>query len=383
MNYGRTHIEIDLDAVVHNIGCVRNRIPESTKLLTVVKADAYGHGAVEVSKALCDKTDFFGVASVPEGVQLRLAGIVNPILVLGYSDKNDIPDAVKYDIRIPVFTFDKAVELSREASKQQKSAKFHIAVDTGMSRIGLEPCEESVDLISRITALPFIEAEGIFSHFAESDENDLTRAIAQKELFTSFISMLEEKNICIPIKHINNSAAIMNFDDSFDMVRSGIVTYGLYPSKEVDRSLLDLKPVMSWYSTVFYVKKLQKGRQISYGGTFEATEDMIIATIPVGYADGYPRCLSNKGKVIINGHFAPVVGRVCMDFLMVDVTDIPCVKEGDTVVLVGTDGDASLTMEDVADPACSFNYELPCRITRRVTRIYKQQGKLWSVDYLL
>ena len=382
MNYGRTFVEIDLDAARHNVESIRNKIPKNTKLLTVVKADAYGHGAIKVAKALKEKSDFFGVASVAEGIELRNAGIENPILVLGYSDENDIFDAVKNDIRITVFTYEKALLLSNEALNQGKMAKIHIAVDTGMSRIGFQVTEESADAVKKISKLPNICIEGIFSHFAESDERDLSRAVGQRELFSAFLSMLDERKVNIEIKHINNSAAIINFDECFDMVRAGIIVYGLSPSKEVDSSLLDLKSVMSWKSHIFYLKQLEKGRQISYGGTYEAKRDMIVATVPVGYADGYPRCLSNKGKVIINGCFAPIVGRVCMDFLMVDVTDVPFVKEGDTVTFVGTDGELTLTMEEVSEEAHSFNYELPCRITRRVTRVYKQQGET-TVEHLL
>lgn len=378
----RTEAAIDLDALDYNFDNTRKKLPDSVKLLCVIKADAYGHGAVAFAKHLDDKCDFFGVACIEEAIELKKAGIKTPLLILGTVAHYNFDQVVENDIRIPIYSFDAAKALSDEAVKQNKTVKFHFCVDTGMSRIGFQVNEESADICKKITELPNIYAEGLFSHFATADEKDLSKAIKQREQFKKFISYLEERNIDIPIKHINNSAGIMNFDEYFDMCRMGIITYGLYPSDEVDKNLLDIKPVMQWKTHISHIKTLENGREISYGGTYTVDGEKKIATIPVGYADGYPRCLSNKGKVLINGQFAPITGRVCMDQFMVDITGIEA-KEGDTVVLVGKSGENELSMEEVSEAAYSFNYELPCRITRRVPRTYYQNGKLiFSTNYM-
>ena len=381
--YFRTQAKIDLDAVEYNYNNTRAKLPQGCKLLGVIKADAYGHGAVELARFLENKCDFFGVACIEEAVELKKAGIKTPILILGYVAPAFYDLVVKYDIRIPVFSYDTAKALSDEAVKQGKTVPFHFCIDTGMSRIGFQVNEESADVCKQICTLPNIEAEGLFSHFATADESDLTKALAQREKYKAFVEMLENRGIQIPIKHLNNSAGIMNFDEYFDMCRMGIILYGLYPSEEVDKSLLDIKPVMSWLTHISHIKTLEAGREVSYGGTFKTTEPRVIATIPVGYADGYPRCLSNKGKVIINGQYAPIVGRVCMDQFMVDVTDVDGAELDSTVTLVGKDGDAELSMEEVSNAAYSFNYELPCRVARRVPRTYYKDGKfIKSTNYM-
>ena len=373
--YFRTQAKIDLDAVEYNYNNTRAKLPQGCKLLGVIKADAYGHGAVELARFLENKCDFFGVACIEEAVELKKADIKTPILILGYVAPAFYDLVVKYDIRIPVFSYDTAKALSDEAVKQDKTVPFHFCIDTGMSRIGFQVNEESADVCKQICTLPNIEAEGLFSHFATADETDLTKALAQREKYKKFVEMLESREIQIPIKHLNNSAGIMNFDEYFDMCRMGIILYGLYPSEEVDKSLLDIKPVMSWLTHISHIKTLEAGREVSYGGTFKTTEPRVIATIPVGYADGYPRCLSNKGRVIINGQYAPIVGRVCMDQFMVDVTDVDGAELDSIVTLVGKDGDAELSMEEVSNAAYSFNYELPCRVARRVPRTYYKDGK--------
>lgn len=373
--YFRTQAKIDLDAVEYNYNSTRAKLPQGCKLLGVIKADAYGHGAVELARFLENKCDFFGVACIEEAVELKKADIKTPILILGYVAPAFYDLVVKYDIRIPVFSYDTAKALSDEAVRQGKTVPFHFCIDTGMSRIGFQVNEESADVCKQICTLPNIEAEGLFSHFATADESDLTKALAQREKYKTFVEMLEGRGIQIPIKHLNNSAGIMNFDEYFDMCRMGIILYGLYPSEEVDKSLLDIKPVMSWLTHISHIKTLEAGREVSYGGTFKTTEPRVIATIPVGYADGYPRCLSNKGRVIINGQYAPIVGRVCMDQFMVDVTDVDGAELDSTVTLVGKDGDAELSMEEVSNAAYSFNYELPCRVARRVPRTYYKDGK--------
>lgn len=380
--YFRTEAAIDLDAAEHNFNITRAKLPENVKLLCVIKADAYGHGAVPLAKLFEGRADFYGVACIEEAIELKKAGIKTPVLILGAVPKEFYSDIVKYDIRVPIFNLEDAKALSAEAIRQSKTAPFHFCVDTGMSRIGFQVNKESADACLEITKLPNIEAEGLFSHFATADEKDLSKAIAQRDKFKEFIKLLEERGINIPIKHINNSAGIMNFDEYFDMCRMGIILYGLYPSHEVDENLLKIKPVMEWRAHITHIKELEPGREISYGGTYKTGETRRIATIPVGYADGYPRCLSNKGKVLINGEFAPITGRVCMDQFMVDITGIDA-KVGDTVVLVGKSGSKELSMEEVSESAYSFNYELPCRVARRVPRTYYRDGKfLFSTNYM-
>lgn len=368
--YYRTHVEIDLNNLEYNVENAKKRLPEGVKLLEIIKANAYGHGAVEIGKFLDGKCDFFGVACMEEALELKAADIKTPLLILGYVSPSDFEAVVKYDIRIPIFRFDDAVALSAEAKKQGKTVPFHFCVDTGMSRIGFQVSEADADICKEIAGLEGIYPEGLFSHFATADESDLSKALKQRELFDSFIEMLERREIEIPIKHINNSAGLMVFNKYYDMCRMGITTYGLYPSHKVDKCLLDIRPVMSWKTHVTHVKTLPAGREISYGGTFKTEKDTVVATVSVGYADGYPRCLSNLGRVIIGGKYARILGRVTMDQIMVDVTDIPGVKVEDEVVLVGKQGDAVITMEEVSEAAYSFNYELPCRISPRVHREY-------------
>lgn len=378
----RTEAAIDLDAAEHNFNVTRAKLPKDVKLLCVIKADAYGHGAVPLARLFDGKADFFGVACIEEAIELKKADIKTPILILGAVAPELYKDIVKYDIRIPIFSYDDAKALSKEAVRQGKAVPFHFCVDTGMSRIGFQVNKESADICKEIIRLPMITAEGLFSHFATADEKDLTKAVAQRDKFREFIELLEERGIDIPVKHINNSAGIMNFDDYFDMCRMGIILYGLYPSHEVDKSLLEIRPVMEWRTHISHIKELEAGREISYGGTYTTDKTRRIATIPVGYADGYPRCLSNRGSVLINGQSAPIVGRVCMDQFMVDITQI-CADIGDTVILVGKSGSNELSMEEVSESAYSFNYELPCRISRRVPRTYYRNGKLvFSTNYL-
>ncbi|WP_177443860.1 alanine racemase [uncultured Eubacterium sp.] len=373
MNH-RTYLEIDLNKLEHNFNCVRNKLPDDVKILGVIKANAYGHGAVEIGEFLDDKCDFFGVACIEEAVELKKAGIKTPILILGRVFPFDIETAVKYDVRIPIFSYEDAVALSNEAVKQGKNVPFHFCIDTGMSRIGFQVNEESADICKSITELPNIFAEGLFSHFATADEKDLSKTVEQRNQYKKFCKMLSDRKIEIPIKHLNNSAGIMNFDEHFDMCRMGIITYGLYPSDEVDKGILDLEPIMSWHTKIAYIKDLEPNREISYGGTFKTDRVTKVATVPVGYADGFPRCLSNKGKVIINGKYAKILGRVCMDQFMVDVSDIEC-NVNDEVVLFGTQKNAHISLEELSNSAYSFNYELPCRIPLRVNRVYVYNGQ--------
>ena len=382
MNFDSTYVKIDLDTIAANFESVRRKA--GVPVMAVVKADAYGHGAIQVARLLQDKCAFFGVSSMLEALELRQAGLTAPILILGRTPVSAFPHAVREDVRPTIFHYDDAVALSAEAQKQGKTVPFHFAVDTGMSRIGFQPTVEAADLCAAIVKLPNITAEGIFSHFATADCADLTDAKAQAEKFDTFCAMLEQRGVQIPIRHLDNSAGLMNFPNHYDMVRSGIVTYGMYPSAEVEPDRLPLKPALQWLSRVTHVKELPAGRPISYGGTFVTSRPTMVATVPVGYADGYRRSLSGKFYVLIHGKKAPILGRICMDQLMVDVTDIPGVGLDDTVTLVGRDGGEEITMEAISAAADSFNYEFVCGISRRVPRIYCRGGReVRSVHYLL
>ena len=383
MHYDNTQVIIDLDAIEKNIDAVREKA--GLPVMAIVKADAYGHGAIQVARLLKDKCAFFGVSSMLEAMELRRAGLDNPILILGYTPVSAFPTAVRNGIRPSIFHYEDALALSRTAVELGVSkAPFHFALDTGMSRIGFQATTAAADQCARIARLPGIFAEGLFTHFATADSTDLSRSQKQAELFYRFDSMLRERGVEIPIRHLDNSAGIMNFSHPCEMVRSGIITYGLYPSDEVDRSPLALTPALSWQCRLTHLKLLEAGREISYGGTFVTTKPTMVATIPVGYADGYRRSLSGKFHVLIHGKEAPILGRVCMDQLMVDVTHIPETRLEDTVILIGKSGDAQITVEQIAAAADSFNYELVCGISRRVPRIYVRGGQVVNeVRYLL
>jgi alanine racemase len=321
---------------------------------------------------------------VAEAVELRQAGITKPILILGHVHPATFPAAVLYDVRVPIFCYADAQALSQEAQAQGKTACFHFAVDTGMSRIGCQVTEEAADMCARCATLPNLKAEGLFSHFATADETDLTKTRAQAECFARFDQMLKERGVDVPLRHLDNSAGIMNFGCHYQMVRAGIVLYGLYPSQEVDPALLKLRPAMSWYSRISHIKTLEPGREISYGGTFRVEAPTRVATVPAGYADGYRRSLSNRFYVLIRGKKAPILGRVCMDQMLVDVTQIPEATVGDQVVLLGRSGDQVITAETIAAAAGSFNYEQVCDLSHRVSRVYYLNGeKVGTVNYLL
>ncbi|MDO5544409.1 MAG: alanine racemase [Eubacteriales bacterium] len=382
MDFDSTRVKIDLDAISDNFDAIRKKA--GVPVMAVVKADAYGHGAVQVARLLRDKCAFFCVSSILEAMELRQAGLTTPILILGHTPADAFPTAIREGIRPTIYRMEDAKALSRAARLLNLPARFHFAVDTGMSRIGFQVTEEDADLCARIAGLPGLVAEGLFSHFATADCADLSRAKAQAQRFAEFDNMLRQRGVEIPIRHLNNSAGLMNFATPYEMVRSGIITYGMYPSDEVDPSLLPLRPALQWLSRVTHVKTLPAGREISYGGTYVTKADTVVATIPVGYADGYRRNLSGKFYVLIRGQKAPILGRICMDQMMVDVTAIPGVKVGDRVTLVGTDGEETITMEEISARADSFNYEFVCGISRRVPRLYVRGGKtIRSVHYLL
>ena len=381
LNFDSTRVKIDLDAILANFDAIaaKTRVP----VMAVVKADAYGHGAIQVAHLLQDRCAFFGVSSMLEATELRRAGLNTPILILGHTPVKAFPAAIREGIRPTIFRYEDAKALSDAAVEAGIPAPFHIAVDTGMSRIGFPATEEAADLCARIAELPGLVTEGCFSHFATADCADLSRSRAQAKLFDDFCEMLKARGVRIAIRHMNNSAGIMNFDAHYEMVRAGIVTYGMYPSEEVNPEQLKLKPALQFLSKVTFVKTLPAGKEISYGGTYVTTRETVVATVPVGYADGYRRSLSGKFYCLVHGKKAPILGRICMDQMMVDVTGIPETKPGDRVTLVGTDGEETITMEQVAAAADSFNYEFVCGISRRVPRIYVSGGEnVHSVHYL-
>ena len=382
MAFDSTRVKIDLDAIAENMDAIREKA--GVPVMAVVKADAYGHGAVQVARLLQGKCAFFCVSSILEAMELRQAGLTTPILILGYTPVEAFPTAIREGIRPTIYRLEDAQALSKAAQLLELPARFHFAVDTGMSRIGFQVTQEDADVCARITKLPGLYAEGLFSHFATADCSDLSRAETQAARFAEFDTMLRQRGVEIPIRHLNNSAGLMNFATPYEMVRSGIITYGMYPSDEVDPGLLRLRPALQWLSRVTHVKTLPAGREISYGGTYVTKADTVVATIPVGYADGYRRNLSGKFYVLIRGQKAPILGRICMDQMMVDVTHIPGAAVGDQVTLVGADGREAITMEEISAQADSFNYEFVCGISRRVPRQYVQGGKtVHSVHYLL
>ncbi len=377
--YTRVRAVINLDAILYNMNSMHQNISEDTKIMAVIKADGYGHGAAEVAECIehLDYLAGYAVATVEEGLILRNHGIKKPILILGYAFPDQYDELIAADMRPTVFTREMAQELSQAAGEMGVDCPIHFAVDTGMSRIGYQVTEEAADEMAQIARLPHIMVEGIFTHFARADEADKTSAEEQLALFEKMISMLEERGIEIPIKHCSNSAGIVELKEAnMDMVRAGITLYGLWPSEEVRRDIIDLKPALSLITHVAYVKDLEAGRAISYGGTYVTKRPSRIATIPVGYADGYARGLSNKGAVLIHGKRAPICGRVCMDQFMVDVTDIPEVKMGDEVILIGSAGEETITMEEVGELSGRFNYEFVCNLGKRIPRVFRRNGKI-------
>lgn len=375
--YYRVHANIDLDAIYKNVSNAKALLKPGTKLMAIIKADAYGHGAKQVAETIDPIADAYGVAILEEGVELRKAGIDKPILILGFTPEPLYEAMIKYDIATAVFQLDMAEKISAAASRLGKQAKIHIALDTGMSRIGFKQDEESLEVIKKIAKLPYIFIEGCFTHFARMDEEDKTKAMTQFEKYMDFVEKIEGRGIELPVKHVSNSAGIIEKQEvNLDMVRDGICVYGLYPSDEVNKENLELTPAMEIKSYVSFVKELEPGVEIGYGGTYTTERETRVATIPVGYADGYPRALSNKGHVLINGMSAPILGRVCMDQFMVDVTDIDNVEEGTMVTLVGRDGDENISIEEISEMSHSFNYEFVCDVGKRIPRVYYKGGKV-------
>ncbi len=379
----RAYIQVDLDAIESNMQNMKKHMNPNTKMLGVIKADGYGHGAVPIAHRL-EPLDFiagFAVATPEEAHILREAGVQKPIIILGYSFPYSYEILVSEDVRMAIFRRDTIEQLAQTAKKVGRKAKVHIKVDTGMGRIGISPDEEGLSFVRELVACKEIEVEGIFTHFARADEKDKTYAVEQFTQFSQFVNRIEsELHITIPVKHCANSAAIMELPQTYmDVVRAGITLYGLEPSDEVDKKLVTLKPAMSLFSKIVYIKTLHKGQYLSYGGTYVAKQDVRVATIPVGYGDGYPRSLSNKGYVLIHGKKAPIIGRICMDQMMVDISGIPNVMEGDVVTLLGVDQTEQITAEQIGELSGRFNYEFICDLSKRIPRVYIQNGRVSSV----
>jgi len=382
----RAWAEINLDNIAHNVREVVKKVGKMTEVMAVVKADAYGHGVMETVPTLLENgATRLAVSMLDEAIQLREIGVTVPVLVLNYTDPVRAEEIINYNITQTVFSHDLANALSQAAVKLGRQARIHIKIDTGMTRVGFQPGYKAVKDVVEINSLPGIVIEGLFTHFASADEVDREFTKLQYERFESIINELNRIGILIPVKHISNSAAIIQYPNlCLDMVRPGIILYGLYPSKDVDKSLINLKPAMELKAEVILVKEVDAGVPVSYGRIYETKRKSKIATLPVGYADGYSRLLSNCGRVLIHGEYAPVVGRICMDQCMVDVTDIPDVKTGDEAVFIGRQGNNEITADEVAKLSKTINYEVVCLVGKRIPRVYIKDGKVLNVvNYLI
>lgn len=366
-------IEIDLPSIAHNIRELRRLLEPQTQLMAVVKANAYGHGALEVSQvAVNSGADWLGVAVLDEAVVLRNFGVEVPILILGYTPEEQAEAVVEADIRQTVFSYSLAEALSEAALKLGKPARIHLKLDTGMGRIGFPAAEMSLAEILRIRALPGLVIEGVFSHLSTADEAGKEFTLSQLDLFNQLLTRLQEAGIEKPIRHIANSAAIIDLPEShLDLVRAGIAIYGIYPSLYVNHQKADLVPAMSLKAQITQVKEIKAGTGISYGRTYIAERPTRIASLALGYADGYPRVLSNKGEVLVRGQRAPIVGTVCMDQFMIDVGHIPGAQAGDEAVIMGRQGDQCILAEEIAEKAGTINYEIVTRIGLRLPKIFK------------
>lgn len=378
--YERVYAAIDLDAIAENFKNMRANIDPNTRMIAVIKTDGYGHGAVPIAN-MVEAYDYiwgFAVATAEEAFELRANQVTKPILILGYTFEEHFDEMVKQDIRPAVFQYHTAQLLSNHALSLNKKIRIHLAVDTGMGRIGFLPdLQESIEDIKKIKELPGMEIEGMFTHFSTADTLDKSSAMEQIRIYREFADILNQEGIEIPIRHCSNSAGILEIREAnMDMVRAGITIYGIYPSDEVSRKSVALKPAMSIKSHIVYIKEVKPGVSISYGATYTTTRTTRIATIPVGYGDGYPRSLSNKGHVLIHGKKAPILGRICMDQFMVDVTEIPEALELDEVVLMGRSGECEITVDELGHLSGRFPYEFVCDIGKRVPRVYVQKGEM-------
>lgn len=378
--FQRIYAEVNLDAIRKNVEQMDQNLRPGTRIMCVVKADGYGHGALPIAAELegMDCVSGFAVATAEEALTLRHGGIEKPVLILGYTFPYSYEKLISEEVRMTVFRYDTLLELSEVSRRVGKAARIHIKVDTGMSRIGIAPDLEGLDFVKKALETEGIEVEGIFTHFARADESDKSAARKQLSVFKEFLWQIrEETGEEIPIKHCSNSAGIVEMPEAnMDQVRAGIILYGLWPSDQVRQDVVRLIPALSLRSRIVYVKEIEKGTPVSYGGTFVAPSRMRIATIPVGYGDGYPRSLSGKGYVLLHGKKAPILGRVCMDQFMVDVSDIPEASIGDEVTLIGAEGQERINMETLGELSGRFNYELACDLGKRIPRIYTKDGSI-------
>lgn len=383
--YSRVCARVNLDAIEYNMEMMRRNMHPDTKMIAVVKTDAYGHGAVQVGRILEPKDYVWGyaVATADEALFMREHDLMKPILVLGCVFPEQRIDMIERGIRVTCYTEEMAQDLSNLAVEMGKKAYVHIKLDTGMGRLGFLINEESAEIIRRIASMPNLVMEGMYTHFAKADETDKEFTQKQIEKYQWMRQALTDRGVNFEFYHCSNSAGIIDMKEAnMDLARAGISTYGMYPSEEVVKENVPLKPAMELISHVTHVKWVEKGATISYGATYVADSPRKIATIPVGYGDGYPRSLSNKGAVLIHGRRAPICGRICMDQFMVDVTDIDDVKFGDKVVLVGYDGEEHIPVEELSDLSGRFNYEFVCCLSKRIPREYLRNGEVVKqIDY--
>lgn len=372
----RVYAKVNLDNIKKNIDAIREHLPENTDITGIVKADAYGHGATKVTEFLCELgINRFGVATMQEALDLRNDGVTAPILILGETFREEFKVAVQHNIDCTVSDYETAKFFAETAKQMGKNATVHIKIDTGMGRIGFQPSEQSYEDIKKILALDGLSVAGIFTHFACADNPDKTSAENQRIKYLELTDKLIADGYNFR-RHMYNSAAVMELDGFVgDSVRCGIMMYGLYPSEEMSREFV-LYPAMELKSSISFVKDVSKGFTVSYGSTFVADKDMKVATVPVGYADGYPRYLSNKGEVIVNGVRCKIIGKICMDQFMIDASNVPDIKVGDEVTLMGVDGNEVITVEDLSDSEYRFNYEFCCLLNKRVPRVYIKNGEL-------
>lgn len=382
--YERVYAEIDLDAICQNVSAMKKNIAQDTKILAVIKTDAYGHGAIPIAKELENMNDVFGfaVATAEEALDLRKNDIKKPILILGYTFPGNYEELIKNHISMAIFREDSLLEIAQVAKNIGQTASVHIKVDTGMGRIGVRPDDEGINFAGKILENDNLYLEGVFTHFAKADEENKDFTFGQIRKFNDFVKKIEDNyGYSIPMKHASNSAGIIDMKEAnMDLVRAGIILYGLWPSDEVSKQKIDLKPALSLYSTIVFLKEIEEGTSVSYGGKFVADKRMKVATIPVGYGDGYPRSLSGKGYVLINGKKAPILGRVCMDQFMVDVTHIEDAKMGDKVTLIGTDMSECITVEELGELADKFNYEFVCGLSKRIPRTFVKNNKVIGTE---
>ena len=372
--------EIDLDAIAYNTRNIKQLIGHKD-LIAVVKANCYGHGVIDIIPTLLENgVSRFAVAMISEALEIRENNITAPVMILGFTPLYLGEELINNDIEQTVYDLDYAKELSKIALTLNKKAKIHIAIDTGMGRIGFLPNEKSIDNITEICSLEGIEVIGIFTHFSTSDEKDKEYSHEQFTKMLSVMDTLKKRGIDIPLKHVANSGAIIDLPDTYlDAVRAGIILYGYYPSDEIDKNNLALKPALTLKATITNVKTLEKDMYVSYGRTFKTSNETIVATIPVGYADGYLRKLAENGKVIIKGEFAPIIGRICMDQFMIDITNIPDVKIGDEVILLGEKNNLKYNADDIAEKLGTINYEVTCMLKSRLPRVYIKDTHIINV----